>query len=90
MFNALLTQMLPNAMYWSDMSGMVDGISPLARHEAMIALNGTPLHPNDPETFDSAKTCMSGSVQHKIACWGDPKRTVWATFIKGRVGNEAY
>ena len=65
-----------------------DGISPLARHDAMIALNGTPLQPNDVETFASARTCMSGSVQQKIACWGDKKRTVWATSINGPVGNE--
>lgn len=65
-----------------------DGISPLARHDAMVALNGTPMQPNDVETFASAKTCMSGTVQQKIACWGDKKRTVWATSMNGPVGNE--
>ena len=88
MFNALLDTMLPNAMYWSSISGVVDGISPLARHDAMVALNGTALHPNDVETFASAKTCMSGSVQEKIRCWGDLRRTTWATFHKGPVGGE--
>jgi hypothetical protein len=127
----MVETMLPNAMYWSSISGVVggsrrprvsslpgsrvcngracgracsgphagaaadarcgacaDGISPLARHDAMVALNGTALHPNDVETFDSAKTCMSGTVQEKIKCWGDTKRTTWATFHKGPVGGE--
>jgi hypothetical protein len=54
----------------------------------MTALNGTALQPNDAETFASAKTCMSGTVQQKIKCWGDTKRTVWATAVNGPVGNE--
>jgi hypothetical protein len=68
--------------------GGADGISPLARNDAMTALNGTALQPNDAETFASAKTCMSGTVQQKIKCWGDTKRTVWATAVNGPVGNE--
>jgi hypothetical protein len=54
----------------------------------MVALRGTPLEPNDAESFDSAKTCMSGTVQQKLACWGDRKRVVWPTFKSGPVGNE--
>lgn len=68
--------------------GVADGISPLALHDAMTALNGSALQPNDAETFTSARTCMSGTVQEKIHCWGDKKRGVWATAVNGPVGNE--
>lgn len=70
------------------LKGDADGISPLALHDAMTALNGSALQPNDAETFTSARTCMSGTVQDKIHCWGDKKRTVWATAVNHPVGNE--
>jgi hypothetical protein len=54
----------------------------------MTALNGSALQPNDAETFNSARTCMSGTVQDKIHCWGDKKRAVWATAVNHPVGNE--
>jgi hypothetical protein len=55
---------------WSSMSGVVDGLTPVERHDALSSLRGTWRDPVDKESWTSASKCLRGNdFQERLSCW---------------------
>ena len=55
---------------WSSVPGVVDGLSPKERADALDSLKGTWRDPKDNETWKSASTCAGADgFLERVNCW---------------------
>eukprot|EP00285_Hemiselmis_virescens_P014693 CAMPEP_0173400008 /NCGR_PEP_ID=MMETSP1356-20130122/46664_1 /TAXON_ID=77927 ORGANISM="Hemiselmis virescens, Strain PCC157" /NCGR_SAMPLE_ID=MMETSP1356 /ASSEMBLY_ACC=CAM_ASM_000847 /LENGTH=69 /DNA_ID=CAMNT_0014359855 /DNA_START=118 /DNA_END=327 /DNA_ORIENTATION=- len=60
--------------YWSSVAGVVDGLSPKERWDALGMLKGSARDPIDAESWKDARSCTGGSLASKMACWGGKQK----------------
>jgi hypothetical protein len=55
---------------WSSVSGVVDGLTPHERRDALSALRGSWRDPNDNETWGLAAKCAGADeFAERVSCW---------------------
>ena len=55
---------------WSSVSGIIDGLTPEERYDALSSLKGSWRDPKDSETWKSASTCVrAAEFEDRVACW---------------------
>ncbi len=55
---------------WSSVSGVVDGLTPIERHDAMNSLLGSWRNPKESDSWNSTDKCLQAdSLEERMNCW---------------------